>query len=105
MATVQIGVITVAGCTGGSPVRSEQGNVASSGSSVATQRAPVTLDTAAENSRPGVTGWQIRASHATDAITGYADRTSVLPGQPVRLFVSSPATTYTVTALRMGWYG
>jgi len=101
MATVQIGVIMVAGCTSGSPVRSEPGN----GASTATQRPPVTLDTAAENSRPGVTGWQIRASQATDAITGYADRTSVLPGQPVRLFVSSRATTYTVTALRMGWYG
>jgi len=105
IAMVQIGLIMVAGCTGGSPARSGPDNVASPGAAPATQRPRVRLDTGAENSRPGVRAWQIPQREATDAISGYADRISVLPGQPVRLFVSSRAATYTVTALRMGWYG
>jgi hypothetical protein len=62
-------------------------------------------DITIESAYPGVRGWQIPDSRATDAISGYADHVSVLPGQPVRLFVSSRAPSYTVTALRMGWYG
>lgn len=38
-------------------------------------------------------------------IAGYADRTSVLPGQRVRLYVSTAAARFTVKAFRMGWYG
>ncbi len=38
-------------------------------------------------------------------IAGFADRASVAPGQPVRLFVSTTAASYGVTAYRMGWYG
>lgn len=47
--------------------------------------------------------WRIpRGAHL--GVQGYADRTSVLPGQPVRLFVSTRAATFVVRAFRMGWY-
>src|SRR2546423_7712575 len=52
----------------------------------------------------GSTGWQITRPGAEHAIEGYADRVSVLPGEPVRLFVSTSALAFTVTAYRMGAY-
>ena len=48
--------------------------------------------------------WQIRSAPGT-RIEGYADRTSVLPGGHVRLFVSASAGSFLVTAFRMGSYG
>ena len=35
---------------------------------------------------------------------GYAGRDSVLPGEPVPLFVSTTARSFRVQAFRMGWY-
>lgn len=58
----------------------------------------------AENSRPGTAAWRVRKAGAEHAIEGFADHVSVLPGQPFRLFVSTTAKGYTVTAFRMGWY-
>jgi hypothetical protein len=37
-------------------------------------------------------------------IEGYADRASALPGESVRLFVSTSARQWRATAYRMGWY-
>lgn len=48
--------------------------------------------------------WQIPRRY-DGGIEGFADPISVLPGQPVRLFVSTPARTFRVRAFRMGWYG
>lgn len=62
-----------------------------------------------ENDQPGDRDWRLRdpaggrASHR--AIEGYADRVSVLPGEPVRLFVSTTDRTFRAEAFRMGWYG
>ncbi|MEU6643339.1 N,N-dimethylformamidase beta subunit family domain-containing protein [Saccharomonospora sp. NPDC046836] len=53
---------------------------------------------------PGTPGWLISDPGPQHAIDGFADRTSVLPGQDVRLFVSTTAVSYTVTAYRMGPY-
>jgi hypothetical protein len=39
------------------------------------------------------------------AVEGYADQASVTSGQHVRLFVSTSAKHWDVTAYRMGWYG
>ena len=36
---------------------------------------------------------------------GFADTDSAVPGQRVRLFVSTVARAYRVRAYRMGWYG
>jgi hypothetical protein len=48
--------------------------------------------------------WRITRGHGS-GIEGFADRTSVLPGRPVRLFVSTTSPTFRVQAFRMGWYG
>ncbi len=60
-----------------------------------------------ENTLPGDPSWRTAVKRATDptAISGYADKSAVDPGEPVRLFVSTTADRYTVTAYRMGWYG
>jgi hypothetical protein len=62
---------------------------------------------AAENARPGTTDWRITPhTVATDAqLAAFADRASVLPGEPTRLFVSSTSPAVRVAAFRVGWYG
>ncbi|MTD55162.1 hypothetical protein GKO32_14390 [Amycolatopsis sp. RM579] len=52
----------------------------------------------------GTPGWQLGHPGPEHAIEGFADHTSVLPGQDVHLFVSTTAAGYTVTAYRMGAY-
>src|SRR5260370_42128043 len=56
----------------------------------------------AENKRPGTSAWRIRHLGADDAIEGYADQQSVLPGQSFRLYVSATATYFRVQAFRFG---
>jgi len=65
------------------------------------------LDVAAENALPGSPGWKIPKPRvaADHQLSAFADRVSVLPGEPFRLLVSTPAPRFTVTAYRMGWYG
>jgi hypothetical protein len=58
----------------------------------------------AENELPGDRHWWITRLGAPDAIMGYADRASVLPGEPVRLYVSTTSREFRVLAFRMGWY-
>ena len=58
----------------------------------------------AENQKPGTPDWQVRQLAAPDAIEGFADRVSVLPGQQFRLFVSTTSRWWRVEAFRMGWY-
>jgi hypothetical protein len=58
----------------------------------------------AENSQPGDRHWTIRKLGAPDAIIGYADRASVLPGEPFRLYVSATSREFRVVAFRIGWY-
>jgi hypothetical protein len=47
--------------------------------------------------------WQIPPGRG-NGIAGYASPVGVLAGQPVSLFVSTPASRYRVSAFRMGWY-
>ncbi|MCO6005635.1 hypothetical protein NE236_11645 [Actinoallomurus purpureus] len=65
---------------------------------------PAPTPVAAENTRPGTKDWKVRKPGAEHAIEGFADRVSVLPGESFRLFVSTTAKGYTVSAFRMGWY-
>ncbi len=58
----------------------------------------------AENSLPGDPNWWLRSAGAPDAIEGYAGQASVLPGEPVHLYVATGAREFTVRAFRMGWY-
>lgn len=52
----------------------------------------------------GTADWQVTHPGRHGAIEGFADHVSVTPGQPVQLFVSTTALTYTATAYRMGDY-
>jgi hypothetical protein len=68
-------------------------------SPTATQPFPVR-----ENQHPGTSAWRITKLGAPDAIEGYADQQSVLPGQSFRLYVSTTAGSFRVLAFRFGWY-
>ncbi len=57
-----------------------------------------------ENSRPGASDWVIRHLGAEHEIEGYPGKASVLAGEPLPLFVSTTARSFTVTAYRLGWY-
>ncbi|HEX2041829.1 MAG TPA: N,N-dimethylformamidase beta subunit family domain-containing protein [Acidimicrobiales bacterium] len=59
----------------------------------------------AENRKPGTADWHITGPINNNNIEGYADTTSAVQGQRVRLFVSTDAPTYRVDAYRIGWYG
>lgn len=52
----------------------------------------------------GTPGWQLTTPGPEHAVEGYADRVSVRPGEDVRLFVSTVAPRFAVTAYRMGAY-
>jgi len=58
-----------------------------------------------ENALPGTPGWQLKRVGTSHEIEGWADRTSVLAGHPLGLHVSTTAPAYTVSAIRVGWYG
>jgi hypothetical protein len=64
----------------------------------------VRWSTAAENRLPG-SAWRLRRRSVHGEVQGFASRTSVRPGQPVMLYVSTTARAYRVRAFRMGWYG
>ena len=61
--------------------------------------------TPAEEDLPGDAGWRITSAGPADAIVGYADQFSVLPGRDFDLYVSTTSTSYQVRAFRVGWYG
>jgi hypothetical protein len=73
----------------------------------ATPQPPHRAVAVAENSRPGTDAWRIGSEWAAEKgeIEGYADKVTALPGERVRLFVSTTGRSFTVTAFRMGWYG
>jgi hypothetical protein len=58
----------------------------------------------AENSRPGDPNWWIKKLGPPDAILGYTGQASVLPGEPIDLYVSTTAREFRVLAFRIGWY-
>jgi N,N-dimethylformamidase beta subunit-like, C-terminal len=58
-----------------------------------------------ENSLPGDPHWNIRHLGAPAAMLGYAVPASVRPGEPVTLYASTTAPSFTVSAFRFGWYG
>ncbi|WP_328913074.1 MULTISPECIES: N,N-dimethylformamidase beta subunit family domain-containing protein [unclassified Streptomyces] len=61
--------------------------------------------TPAEQQRPGDADWHIRSLGPADAVEGYTDRVSVLPGETFGLHVSTTAPGFRVSAFRIGWYG
>src|SRR5262245_3265263 len=57
-----------------------------------------------ENALAGDPHWDIRHLGQPDAMLGYAGQASVLPGEPVTIYASTTARSFTVSAFRMGWY-
>jgi len=57
-----------------------------------------------ENSLPGDPDWWITRLGAPDEVMGYAGHSSVLPGRPVDLYVSTTSREFRVVAFRVGWY-
>jgi len=57
-----------------------------------------------ENALPGDPHWDIRHLGPPSAMLGYAGQASVLPGEPVTIYASTTARSFTVSAFRMGWY-
>lgn len=60
----------------------------------------------AENAHGGTTAWRIPAARlaSEEDLAGYADRVSVLPGEPFGLHLSSTLGPVSVTAFRLGFY-
>jgi len=71
----------------------------------AARKASGPVTTAAENSLPGDPHWWIKNLGAPDAVMGYAGQASVLPGEPIDLYVSTTSREFEVKAFRIGWYG
>jgi hypothetical protein len=57
-----------------------------------------------ENQLPGDPDWGISDLGGPDEMMGYAGQYSVLPGEPITLYASTTARSFTVSAFRMGWY-
>ncbi|MER6357656.1 N,N-dimethylformamidase beta subunit family domain-containing protein [Streptomyces sp. NPDC001634] len=47
----------------------------------------------------------MRSQGPPTAVAGYADRVSVTPGEECGLYVSTTASSFRVSAFRIGWYG
>ncbi|WP_344466381.1 N,N-dimethylformamidase beta subunit family domain-containing protein [Kitasatospora kazusensis] len=71
----------------------------------ASASASASASTVSENARPGNADWAVTKAGPQQAIEGFADRVSVLPGEQFGLHVSTTAAGFTVSAYRMGWYG
>ena len=85
---------------------SQQARSAAKAAATTGPRKPAaSLTTAAENNLPGDGHWWISNLGAPDEIGGYAGQASVLPGEPIDLYVSTTSREFEVKAFRMGWYG
>jgi hypothetical protein len=98
----------VAGCTRaedtGRPRAGQAGPGRSPAATGGAARRPARRGPVAENARPGDRHWDITQLGAPDAMLGYAGQDSVLPGEPVTVYASTTARSFTVSAFRLGWY-
>lgn len=56
-----------------------------------------------ENDKPGTAAWRLSDGHRR-GIEGFADSVSAQQGDAVTIYASTAASTFTVSAFRMGWY-
>lgn len=87
-------VAAIAGCAGSAPPPKAQGS----------RKLAAGHRTVSENSLPGDPHWTITHLGAADAMVGFAGQVSVLPGEPITLYASTTARSFTVSAFRIGWY-
>ncbi|MFJ3514264.1 N,N-dimethylformamidase beta subunit family domain-containing protein [Streptomyces sp. NPDC090131] len=109
-AATAAGLGTVAGCgsgsgSGGGSGSGEDRGAGDGAGGKPSAAGPQGFDVKAENARPGQADWPVTKAGPARAIEGFADRVSVLPGEPFGLYVSTTAPRFTVSAYRMGWYG
>lgn len=57
-----------------------------------------------ENEKPGTTAWHLYGD-GTATINGFADLTAASSGQTVKLYITTTAAHYHISAYRMGYYG
>ncbi|MFD9128538.1 N,N-dimethylformamidase beta subunit family domain-containing protein [Kitasatospora sp. NPDC059571] len=98
-----LGAAGLAACDSGAP--SGQRPVPAGSPQASTAARPAPSVTQVENARPGNADWAVTRAGAPDAIEGFADRVSVLPGESFGLYVSTTAPAFRIRAYRMGWYG
>jgi len=84
------------------PAKAGDAAAASTGAGTRAQRAAWTVKY--ENSLPGYPDWRIKNQGAPHAIMGYAGQSSIRPGEPIHLYVSTTSREFSVKAFRMGWY-
>ena len=100
------GAVTASAVGGGAITSAISGCTASEGAHPVPSNTKIRLRRSkAENSLPGEPHWWIKDVGAPDAIQGFTGQASVLPGEPVTLYVSTTAREFRVNVLRMGWYG
>ncbi|MFD8967475.1 N,N-dimethylformamidase beta subunit family domain-containing protein [Streptomyces sp. NPDC059568] len=97
LAGTAVGIATAALSARDSPRGDEPGT--------ATTHTPAAESIERERQRPGSPGWRIRSQGPPDAVQGFADKVSVLPGEEFGLYVSTTAPGFRVSAYRVGWYG
>src|SRR5258706_2881836 len=100
------GAVAASAVAGGAISGAISGCKASAGTHTARRNTNIRLKRSkAENSLPGEPHWWIKHVGAPGAIQGFTGQASVLPGEPVTLYVSTTAREFRVNVLRMGWYG
>ncbi|GAA1158901.1 hypothetical protein GCM10009654_13820 [Streptomyces hebeiensis] len=89
----------VAGC---SAERRSPGAASRTADADPTATDPTAAD--AERDRSGSPDWRIRSVGPQEAVQGFTDKVSVLPGEEFGLYVSTTAPGFRVSAYRIGWY-
>ena len=107
-ASLIVGILVLTGCTG-DPALSPSPTSAGATNSRATPAAPASAPAAnwvvTENARAGSRGWNFTGPIAdATQLAGFADHTSITPGQPVILKVTSTAASWHAEVYRLGYY-
>jgi hypothetical protein len=97
-------LLALAGCSGGGSASVPRAAGPSVPRVAAVPGSTGGFDVRAENARPGDNCGLARLG-PEHALEGWLDRTSVTPGQRVRLYVSTTAKRFTMSVFRVGWYG
>ncbi|MEV6676886.1 hypothetical protein AB0N09_08450 [Streptomyces erythrochromogenes] len=103
-AATAAGLGAAAGCAGGNGsgnLRAGEKTAASTPDGKPPAGGAHGFDVKAENARPGNADWAVTKAGPARAVEGFADRVSVLPGEPFGLYVSTTAPRFTVSAYRM----
>ncbi|MBV8930887.1 MAG: hypothetical protein JO152_17330 [Mycobacteriaceae bacterium] len=103
VALIVLPTVLAAGCTGARPSTSPAPSAPHPTASI--HRHPKTAQTLTFPlpRPPRRQPWRITPAAAT-GIAGYVSRDSIAPGDPLDLYVSTSAKTFTVQVYRMGWY-